>query len=50
MATKNKKLSLKDKYQYLTRDMAWEPSYQKKEDIFPYERFEGIKITDWDKW
>ncbi len=43
MAAKNKKLNLKDKYQYLTRDMAWEPSYQKKEDIFPDEQFEGIK-------
>ncbi|KAA0696202.1 YHS domain-containing protein [Halopseudomonas laoshanensis] len=50
MATNKKKLSLKDKYQYLTRDMAWEPSYQSKKDIFPQEDFEGIKITDWDKW
>ena len=50
MTTQKKKLSLKDKYQYLTRDMAWEPSYQKKADIFPDEDFEGIKITDWDKW
>ena len=50
MAVKNKKLNLKDKYQYLTRDMAWEPSYQKKEDIFPDEQFEGIKITDWSQW
>ena len=33
-----------------TRDLAWEPSYQSKDDIYPYERFEGIKITDWDKW
>ncbi len=50
MAINKKKLSLKDKYQYLTRDMAWEPSYQSKKDIFPQEDFEGIKITDWDKW
>ena len=50
MAAKNQKLNLKDKYQYLTRDMAWEPSYQKKEDIFPDEQFEGIKITDWSQW
>ena len=50
MAVKNKKLNLKDKYQYLTRDMAWEPSYQKKQDIFQEESFEGIKITDWSQW
>ena len=50
MAVKNKKLNLKDKYQYLTRDMAWEPTYQKKKDIFPDEDFEGIKITDWSQW
>ena len=50
MVVKNKKLNLKDKYQYLTRDMSWEPTYQKKEDIYPDERFEGIKITDWSQW
>jgi len=51
MATHNKKrLNLKDKYRYLTRDLAWETTYQKKEDVFPLEHFEGIKITDWDKW
>ena len=50
MAVQNKKLNLKDKYQYLTRDMGWEPTYQKKKDIFPDEDFEGIKITDWSQW
>lgn len=45
-----KKLSLKEKYSYLTRDLAWEPSYQKKEDLFPYATYEGIKIHDWEKW
>ncbi|MDH4608408.1 aromatic/alkene/methane monooxygenase hydroxylase/oxygenase subunit alpha [Pseudomonas sp. BN102] len=45
-----KRLNQKDKYRCLTRDLAWEPSYQSKDDIYPYERFEGIKITDWDKW
>lgn len=48
--TTTKKLNLKQKYQYLTRDMDWEPSYQKKSDIFPQEDFEGIKIVDWDGW
>src|SRR5690606_1582558 len=50
MTIKKKKLGLKDRYHYLTRNLDWEPSYQKKEDIYPYEHFEGIKITDWDKW
>ena len=30
--TAAKKLNLKQKYQYLTRNMDWEPSYQKKSD------------------
>lgn len=50
MNDKNDKLNLKGKYHYLTRDMGWEPSYQNKEDIFPEEHFEGIKIKDWSKW
>lgn len=45
-----KKLSLKEKYSYLTRDLAWEPSYQTKEALFPYATYEGIKIHDWSKW
>ena len=45
-----KKLSLKEKYSYLTRDLAWEPSYQSKEDLFPYATYEGIKVHDWSKW
>lgn len=49
-AVNKKKLSLKEKYAYLTRDLAWDPSYQKKEDLFPYANYEGIKIHDWDKW
>lgn|SRR5690554_267458 len=45
-----KKLSLKEKYSYLTRDLAWEPSYQSKDDLFPYATYEGIKVHDWEKW
>jgi phenol hydroxylase P3 protein len=45
-----KKLNIKDKYRMLTRDLDWDFSYQDKKDAFPYEEFEGIKITDWDKW
>jgi phenol hydroxylase P3 protein len=49
MAVK-KRLNAKEKYRCMTRDLDWEPSYQTHEDIYPHERFEGIKITDWDKW
>jgi len=45
-----KKLNLKDKYGLLTRDLDWEFSYQDRKEAFPFEEFEGIKITDWDKW
>lgn len=50
MQFKKPKLGLKEKYRLLTRDLGWETSYQKKEDIYPYLKFEGIKIHDWDKW
>ena len=45
-----KKINLKDKYRLLTRDLDWEFSYQDRKQAFPYEEFEGIKITDWSKW
>ena len=45
-----KKLNVKDKYRLLTRDLDWEFSYEDRKEAFPYEEFEGIKITDWDKW
>lgn len=44
------KLGLTEKYHLLTRDLAWDPSYQGIKDIFPYCDYEGIKIHDWDKW
>ena len=46
----SKKLNLRERYQRMTRDLAWEPSYQDKQDIYPQMDFEGIKIHDWDKW
>ena len=45
-----KKLNIKDKYRLLTRDLDWDFSYQDRKQAFPFEEFEGIKITDWDKW
>ncbi|MFC2995940.1 YHS domain-containing protein [Acinetobacter sichuanensis] len=48
--TAKAKLSLKDKYNVMTRDLGWDTSYVKMDDVFPYDQFEGIKIHDWDKW
>mgnify|MGYP002700478728 CR=1 FL=1 len=45
-----KKLNIKDKYRLLTRDLEWDFSYEDRKEAFPFEEFEGIKITDWDKW
>lgn len=46
----NKKLSLKDKYALMTRNLGWEPSYVDEKEAFPLLDYEGIKIHDWDKW
>jgi phenol hydroxylase P3 protein len=45
-----KKLSLKQNYEMLTRGLGWEPSYQKKEDIYSKLTYEGIHIHDWSAW
>lgn len=45
-----KKLGLKDRYALMTRDLGWDTTYQPMEKVFPYDRYEGIKIHDWDKW
>ena len=34
----------------LTRGLGWETTYQPMDKVFPYDRFEGIKVHDWDKW
>lgn len=44
------KLPLKERYSALTRDLDWEPSYVSREKLFPFTRYEGIKIHDWDGW
>jgi phenol hydroxylase P3 protein len=46
----SKRLPLREKYQHLTRGLDWETSYQKMDDVFPYDTYEGIKIHDWDRW
>ena len=45
-----KKLSLKQKYGHLTRGLDWDFSYQSPDAVFPYAKYEGIKIHDWDAW
>src|SRR5438445_10757667 len=45
-----KKLGLKDRYAAMTRGLGWETSYQPMDKVFPYDKYEGIKIHDWDKW
>lgn len=47
---KKKKLGLKKKYQLLTRGLGWDTTYQPMDKVFPYDKFEGIKIHDWDAW
>lgn len=45
-----KRMNLREKYTRMTRDLAWDFSYQDRRKIFPQTEFEGIKIEDWDKW
>ncbi|MEN9892080.1 MAG: hypothetical protein RLY78_2375 [Pseudomonadota bacterium] len=45
-----RKLGLKENYALLTRDLGWEPDYEKPEDVFRTARFEGIVIHDWNAW
>ena len=45
-----KKLSLKENYALMTRGLGWETTYQPMDKVFPQDKFEGIKIHDWDKW
>ena len=45
-----KKLGLKERYKLLTRDLGWEPTHHTKDEIYPYVKYEGIKIHDWNKW
>lgn len=41
---------MRERYQLLTRDLDWEPSYVTTDQLYPYTKFEGIKIHDWDAW
>ena len=50
MKADHKKLSLKDRYRHLTRGLGWETTYESMDKVFPYDKYEGIKIHDWEKW
>ena len=45
-----KKLGLKQRYAHMTRGLDWETTYQPMDKVFPYDKFEGIKIKDWSAW
>lgn len=45
-----KKASLRERYAHMTRGLDWDPSYKTTEEMYPYTRFEGIKINDWEAW
>ncbi|HRQ59131.1 MAG TPA: aromatic/alkene/methane monooxygenase hydroxylase/oxygenase subunit alpha [Azoarcus taiwanensis] len=50
MKVAKKKLGLKERYSHMTRGLGWDTSYQSMDDVYPYAKYEGIKIHDWDKW
>lgn len=41
---KKKKLGLKKRYTTMTRDLSWDTTYQDMDKVFPYDKYEGIKI------
>ena len=45
-----KKLSMKQQYHVMTRDLDWDPTYVERNQIYPYLDFEGIKVHDWEAW
>ena len=45
-----KKISLKRKYELMTEGLAWDTTYQDMDEVYPYDRFEGIKVHDWSSW
>ncbi|MDM0022037.1 aromatic/alkene/methane monooxygenase hydroxylase/oxygenase subunit alpha [Variovorax saccharolyticus] len=44
------RLGLKERYAMMTRGLGWDTTYQSMDDVFPFDKFEGIKIHDWDQW
>ncbi|MDE3009357.1 MAG: aromatic/alkene/methane monooxygenase hydroxylase/oxygenase subunit alpha [Pseudomonadota bacterium] len=44
------KMGLKERYAAMTRGLDWETSYQPMDKVYPFDKYEGIVIHDWDKW
>jgi len=44
------KHTLHDLYAAMTHDLHWETTYQPMDKVFPHDRYEGIKVHDWEKW
>ncbi len=44
-----KRLNMRERYKHMTR-LGWDTTYQPMEKVFPYDRYEGIKIKNWDGW
>jgi phenol hydroxylase P3 protein len=42
--------SLGERYAAMTHDLQWETTYQSMDRVFPFDRYEGIKVRDWSKW
>ncbi|WP_321393620.1 aromatic/alkene/methane monooxygenase hydroxylase/oxygenase subunit alpha [Emcibacter sp.] len=47
---KAKKLGLKQRYAMMSRGLDWETTYQPMDKVYPYDKYEGIVIHDWDAW
>ncbi len=44
------KLRQRDRYAAMTHDLHWDTTYQPMDKVFPLDRYEGIKISDWSQW
>ncbi len=44
-----RKLTMQERYEALTRDLDWDPTYVEPKDVYPHTRYEGIKIHDWEQ-
>ncbi len=45
-----KKPDIAARYAAMTHDLQWDTSYQSQEKVFPYARYEGICVHDWNQW
>ena len=47
---KGKRLGIKEKYNYMTRDLAWELTSKTPSEVYPLLEFEGISALQRDIW